>query len=1287
MDKAARAALLTAKRKDNASENIADYVADLLRQGRASEVTDDLMAQADPQRLHHHYTSGNTGMDLPMDQASRMERAKGMGFDTKAYHGTNTSKEFSSFGKSVNSKRRETYLAPEEHKDFANSFSSSDQGRVFPLLANVSGFHNGRTEEGREALKDLAYEKNFQPELYANHLKGDPNTLRPVSWGDQNSIDKLNEAGYPGAVIEERPWMDSYAVFDPTKVRSQFARFDPRLEHLAHLSASTGGAMEFARHVEAVHRAGGQMAPSKYLPNVPRQVHADGGRINANGGGVMNLRSKAAQVIRNQPQEKGNVDQMLAMMAAKGVKPSELVNAGRPFGHSVSKEELAKHFEDAVPKVQVHRSENTSGGLSDAEKQRMRHLEAIGPHNLNANELSEWAQLATREDNQNQAKYGQYTLPGGENYREHLLHLPKGNGDTFRSSHWETPNVLAHLRMKDRDNGKTLHVEEVQSDWGQNGREQGFYDPEKPFEVVRKGTKVVVSRHPDWSSMWDAYRLHPESDQLNYGDVRSEKVPQGPYVGNTQHWTDLAVKHALTEAAKGGHNRVVFSPGEANADLYGQRTPIKWANFRKFDKSEGIDALGALSTMRPDWATPDFKVIENEKELSKALGSEHAKKILSAPLTPHVSGHNVQSLQDPDMYLGGHGMVDYYKNYVHPAALKLLRQHDPSIQPESYDLPNGYKGFALPMTDKARQSILDNGFQAFKDGGTVDDNEDDGITAYHGSPHSFDSFDISKLGTGEGHQAYGHGLYFGGNEDVARHYREMLANGYSIDGKQYNATTTKTGAVTPGHHAADALDRFKGDKQSAIDWLTGGGPTDKEAAKLLKKAKTIEPWTGHMYKVKLNVQPHELLDWDKPLSEQHPRVQEVLRSFGAKPEDTGEQAYMKAGTRRFAVMGQNGKWGPGGSTHEESLAQVGGDPSKVRSIFDGSPQARSAGLLEQGIKGIKYRDAGSRDLSDGDPTHNYVMFHHDPVQVTDKYEYGGMVGKAGGGAMGDGITAYHGSPYSFDQFDISKLGTGEGNQSYGHGLYFAGNEKVAKYYRDALTDPEQTHLHFDQRPVDTPWNEEIRARWPEHFAGKSQRDQDAMEEALGNLSQVNNLKDVPNALSNMSAAAKYMYQRHIKPKLTKPDLGKGHMYKVHLQVKPSELLDWDKPLSEQHPEVQKALNENLRKSNNLKKFMIENPTGGELHEALSDKGSYRDQISASEQLLAAGLKGIKYRDADSRDLSDGDATHNYVMFHHDPIKVMSKYEYGGTVDRALALTRRFTKNGKAATASLKKKPL
>ena len=67
---------------------------------------------------------------------------------------------------------------------------------------------------------------------------------------------------------------------------------------------------------------------------------ADGGRTLDKSG----FFSKAEEVAKNLPQQRGNVDQMLAMMAKSGVKPAELLHAGRPFGHSISREELARQI-------------------------------------------------------------------------------------------------------------------------------------------------------------------------------------------------------------------------------------------------------------------------------------------------------------------------------------------------------------------------------------------------------------------------------------------------------------------------------------------------------------------------------------------------------------------------------------------------------------------------------------------------------------------------------------------------------------------------------------------------------------------------------------------------------------------------------------------------------------------------------------------------------------------------------------------------------------------------------
>jgi hypothetical protein len=50
------------------------------------------------------------------------------------------------------------------------------------------------------------------------------------------------------------------------------------------------------------------------------------------------------------------------------------------------------------------------------------------------------------------------------------------------------------------------------------------------------------------------------------------------------------------------------------------------------------------------------------------------------------------------------------------------------------------------------------------------------------------------------------------------------------------------------------------------------------------------------------------------------------------------------------------------------------------------------------------------------------------------------------------ITAYHGTPHKVDKFSMDKIGTGEGAQAYGHGLYFADDPKVAKAYKEILKD-------------------------------------------------------------------------------------------------------------------------------------------------------------------------------------------------------------------------------------------
>jgi hypothetical protein len=156
--------------------------------------------------------------------------------------------------------------------------------------------------------------------------------------------------------------------------------------------------------------------------------------------------------------------------------------------------------------------------------------------------------------------------------------VPKTQNIDYNSSHWEGhPNVVAHLRMSDRTlpqtNEKALHLEEVQSDWGQDGK-RGF---KKTDEELRGLRDEMLALHKNYL---DLHGSGAPPDQLQAAESKynsamnkfnngfKAKTPEGPYVGNTNKWTDLALKRALIEAARGGHDKLIWTPGEEQALRY-----------------------------------------------------------------------------------------------------------------------------------------------------------------------------------------------------------------------------------------------------------------------------------------------------------------------------------------------------------------------------------------------------------------------------------------------------------------------------------------------------------------------------------------------------------------------------------------------------------------------------------------------------------------------------------------------------------------------------------------------
>ena len=198
-----------------------------------------------------------------------------------------------------------------------------------------------------------------------------------------------------------------------------------------------------------------------------------------------------------------------------------------------------------------------------------------------------------------------------------------------------------------------------------------------------------------------------------------------------------------------------------------------------------------------------------------------------------------------------------------------------------------------------------------------------GIVAYHGSPHSFDQFDTSKIGTGEGAQVYGHGLYFAGKEGVARSYRDALAGPPPNSGVQVNGVPAEDAGLSP---SAIALAKMHLDGFSTLDDLRASNEASLQRAQdALQRMpnssvgianrdmanRTLDALDelkgrdlsfqqpkspGSMYQVNIGADPEHFLDWDKPLSEQHPVVENAIADLVAQHRiqmgnATGARAY------------------------------------------------------------------------------------------------------------------------------------------------------------------------------------------------------------------------------------------------------------------------------------------------------------------------------------------------------------------------------------------------------------
>lgn len=237
-------------------------------------------------------------------------------------------------------------------------------------------------------------------------------------------------------------------------------------------------------------------------------------------------------------------------------------------------------------------------------------------------------------------------------------------------------------------------------------------------------------------------------------------------------------------------------------------------------------------------------------------------------------------------------------------------------------------------------------------------------------------------------------------------------------------------------------------------------------------------------------------------------------------------------------------------------------------------------------------------------------------------------------------SAYHGTPHLFERFSTDHIGTGEGAQAFGWGLYFAGKKQVAEWYRDVLSEPVYEYYEGDRL-----------LSGAEENAARILLDQEYRSDALDWIGQLrkSSLAD-QKYLDETEAAINSLNLdglREVKQEKT------GRLFEVDVP-EDNELIAWDEPLASQPEALKDAIRsvvEPIVAADGIsyQEMTDAGQTFGEIYMGMQDLDVTDREIS--ERLSSAGIPGHRFLDRGSR--GEGAGTYNYVIYDDSRVSVRS----------------------------------
>jgi hypothetical protein len=437
-------------------------------------------------------------------------------------------------------------------------------------------------------------------------------------------------------------------------------------------------------------------------------------------------------------QNKGTGQQYLAQIQkTAGVKPEEIQWTGLDTflqdRQSVTKQEIQDYLNANRVDVQEVRLDRS---LPAVQAERRGAFEAYDRGEITLEQRN--AILEQSEPVNTRHHLGAYQgikteIPGGENYREILLTLPPSNkinarlqaidselenprtslqrrqdlmiereeveldardsGEMlYRSSHFDQPNILAHLRVNDRtvDGKKTLFVEEIQSDWHQAGRKKGY--------------KISTDKWNELSNLYQKELTEPlsqkEIDRIaeleKLGEQTSrESVPNAPFKTS---WHELSLKRAIQEAAEKGYDQIAFTTGKTQAERYDLSKQVSQVNIEKTADGFSVQAIDKDGK-------PAIFANANANNLDDYVGKDLAQKAIK-----DLEGSNQVSYSGLDLQVGGEGMKGFYDNILPKSLDKLGKKFGAKVGKTEMD---GVEVWQMDITPQMRESVTTKGQPLF----------------------------------------------------------------------------------------------------------------------------------------------------------------------------------------------------------------------------------------------------------------------------------------------------------------------------------------------------------------------------------------------------------------------------------------------------------------------------------------------------------------------------------------------------------------------------------------------